>query len=66
MRCELYILVPHQRVRGIVLGHKGESINAICLAARLDAERALQRRLHLVLRVRVGRDRQLDDEGFEI
>ena len=54
------IYVGRDGHRGIVLGHRGETIKAVGQAARADLEAFLERRVHLILRV-LARPRWLDE-----
>ncbi|MFP4275639.1 MAG: KH domain-containing protein, partial [Paracoccaceae bacterium] len=47
------IYVAREGHKGIVLGHRGETIKAISTAAREELEEFLGRRVHLFLQVKV-------------
>ena len=59
-RIEQLIYVVRDGHKGIVLGHKGETIKAVSKAAREELEAFLGRRVHLFLQVKV-RPNWLDD-----
>lgn len=52
-RIDQVIYVTRDGHRGIVLGHKGETIKAVSKAARADLEEFLGRRIHLFLQVKL-------------
>ena len=52
-RIDQVIYVARDGHKGIVLGHKGETIKAISQAARIDIAAFLERPVHLFLQVRV-------------
>lgn len=45
--------VPAPRIRKMVVGHNGDTIRAVGVAARLEIEQLLKRPVHLYLNVRV-------------
>lgn len=53
VRIDQLIYVARDGHKGIVLGHKGETIKAVSQAARLELEAFLDRRVHLFLQVKV-------------
>ncbi|MEM6941702.1 MAG: GTPase Era [Pseudomonadota bacterium] len=59
-RIEQVIYVLRDGHKGIVLGHKGETIKAVSKAAREELEAFLERRIHLFLQVKV-RSNWLDE-----
>ncbi|MCJ7871217.1 GTPase Era [Marinovum sp. 2_MG-2023] len=59
-RIDQVIYVARDGHKGIVLGHKGESIKAISKAAREELEEFLGRRVHLFLQVKV-REKWLEE-----
>jgi len=52
-RVDQVVYVLRDGHKGIVLGHKGETIKAVGQAARADMEELLGRKVHLFLQVRV-------------
>jgi GTP-binding protein Era len=52
-RIDQVIYVVRDGHKGIVLGHKGETIKAISKAAREELESFLERRVHLFMQVKV-------------
>ena len=52
-RIDQVVYVVRDGHKGIVLGHKGETIKAIGQAARAELEEFLGRRVHLFLQVKV-------------
>jgi GTP-binding protein Era len=52
-RVDQVVYVMRDGHKGIVLGHKGETIKAVGQAARADMEELLGRKVHLFLQVRV-------------
>ncbi|KAJ56924.1 GTPase Era [Actibacterium mucosum KCTC 23349] len=52
-RIDQVIYVARDGHKGIVLGHKGETIKAVSTAARAELEEFLGRRVHLFLQVKV-------------
>ena len=52
-RVDQVIYVVRDGHKGIVLGHKGETIKAVSKAAREELEKFLDRRVHLFLQVKV-------------
>ncbi|ETX26937.1 GTPase Era [Roseivivax isoporae] len=59
-RIDQVVYVSRDGHKGIVLGHKGETIKAIGQAARAEIEEFLGRKVHLFLQVKV-RERWLDE-----
>jgi GTPase len=59
-RIEQFIYVMRDGHKGIVLGHKGETIKAISMAARIELEEFLGRKVHLFLQIKV-REGWLED-----
>ena len=59
-RIDQLIYVMRDGHKGIILGHKGETIKAVSKAARLELEEFLGRRVHLFLQIKV-RPNWLDD-----
>jgi len=60
-RIDQLIYVARDGHKGIILGHKGETIKAVSQAARLELEEFLGRRVHLFLKVKV-RPNWLDEK----
>lgn len=56
IRIEQSILVQRTSQRAIVLGHKGQAIKKIGMAARMELEELLETKVHLFLQVRVKPD----------
>lgn len=56
IRIEQSILVQRTSQRAIVLGHKGQTIKKIGMAARMELEELLETKVHLFLQVRVKPD----------
>ena len=52
-RIDQVIYVAREGHKGIVLGHKGETVKAVGQAARVEIEEFLGRRVHLFLQVKV-------------
>ena len=59
-RIEQIIYVLRDGHKGILLGNKGETIKAISMAARVELEKFLERKVHLFLKVKV-REGWLED-----
>jgi GTP-binding protein Era len=59
-RIEQFIYVMRDGHKGIVLGNKGETIKAISMAARIELEEFLGRKVHLFLQIKV-REGWLED-----
>ncbi len=59
-RIEQFIYVMRDGHKGIVLGNKGETIKAISMAARIELEEFLGRKVHLFLKIKV-REGWLED-----
>ena len=59
-RIEQFIYVIRDGHKGIVLGNKGETIKAISMAARIELEEFLGRKVHLFLKIKV-REGWLED-----
>ncbi|KAL4106010.1 hypothetical protein PRIC1_004064 [Phytophthora ramorum] len=53
VRIDQDIFVPAARVRKMVVGHNGDTIRSVGMAARDEIEELLQRKVHLYLNVRV-------------
>ncbi|KAG3111596.1 hypothetical protein PI124_g9233 [Phytophthora idaei] len=53
IRIDQDIFVPAPRVRKMVVGHNGDTIRSVGMAARDEIEQLLKRRVHLYLNVRV-------------
>ena len=53
MRIDQVIYVARDGHKGIVLGHKGETVKAVGQAARAELEAFLGRRVHLFVQVKV-------------
>lgn len=64
VRIGVTVLVRRESQRAILLGKGGQRIKAIGLAARLEIERLLERRVHLFLHVRVRPDWPNDPERY--
>ncbi len=60
VRIDQLIYVMRDGHKGIILGHKGETIKSVSKAARLELEEFLGRRVHLFLQIKV-RPNWLDD-----
>ena len=52
----LSIYVAREGHRGIILGKRGTTIRRIGMAARIELEEALERRIHLFSHVKVRKD----------
>lgn len=52
--CTIYVARDTQK--GIIIGHKGEKIKKVGIAARIDIESFLQKKVHLELFVKVSKD----------
>jgi len=63
-RVDQVIYVTRDGHKGIVLGHKGETIKAVSQAARADLEEFLGRRIHLFLQVKVRPGWQEEAERY--
>jgi len=63
-RIEQVIYVAREGHRGIVLGHRGETIKAVGQAARAELEEFMGRRAHLFLHVKVRPDWLEDAERY--
>jgi GTPase len=59
-RIQQFIYVMRDGHKGIVLGNKGETIKAISMAARIELENFLGRKVHLFLQIKV-REGWLED-----
>ncbi len=64
VRIDQVIYVSRDGHKGIVLGHKGETVKAVGKAARADLEQILDRRIHLFLQVRVRLNWQEEAERY--
>ena len=56
VRINAIIHVMRETQKGILIGHKGESLKKIGTQARLDIEKFLGKRVYLGLQVKVARD----------
>lgn len=65
IRIEQSILVQRTSQRAIVLGHKGQAIKKIGMAARMELEELLDTKVHLFLQVRVKPDWSEDRAFFQ-
>ncbi len=65
IRIEQSILVQRTSQRAIVLGHKGQAIKKIGMAARIELEELLDTKVHLFLQVRVKPDWSEDRAFFQ-
>ncbi|NVK58793.1 MAG: GTPase Era [Rhodobacteraceae bacterium] len=63
-RIDQIIYVSRDGHKGIVLGHKGETIKAIGQAARAEIEEFLGRKIHLFLQVKVRENWQDEAERY--
>jgi GTP-binding protein Era len=63
-RIDQVIYVARDGHRGIVLGHKGETIKAVSKAAREELETFLERRVHLFLQVRLRENWQNEADRY--
>ena len=63
-RIEQVIYVARQGHKGIVLGHKGETVKAVGQAARVELQEFLGHRVHLFLEVKVRPDWQEETERY--
>jgi len=61
VRIDQLVYVARDGHKGIILGHKGETIKAVGQAARADLEEFLDRKVHLFLQVKV-RPNWLEEE----
>ena len=57
VRIEQDIVVPSQSARAIVVGKQGVSVGVVGKAARMVMEEAWQRRVHLILNVKIASKR---------
>lgn len=64
-RIDQLVYVMRDGHKGIVLGHKGETIKAVGLAARTDLEEFLGRRVHLFIQVKVRPNWLEDSERYD-
>ena len=62
----LSIYVAREGHRGIILGKQGQTIRRIGMAARLELEDALERRLHLFSHVKVRKDWMDDAARYSV
>ncbi len=62
VRLDQVIYVERESQRKIVLGKGGQTIKALCQAARLELEKAFERRVHLFLFVKVRENWAQDPE----
>jgi GTP-binding protein Era len=65
VRVEQAIFVSREGHRGIVLGHRGETVKAVGRAAREELEAFLGHRVHLFLEVRLRENWQEEAERYE-
>jgi len=63
VRVEQTLVVPTPAVRKIVVGKDGSAIGQIGIAARKVCEEMFNRRVHLILNVKVTRGRRVREEG---
>ncbi|MEL6889232.1 MAG: GTPase Era [Pseudomonadota bacterium] len=64
-RIEQLIYVSRDGHKGIVLGHKGETIKAVSQAARAELTEFLGRKVHLFLQVKVREKWQEESERYD-
>ncbi len=64
VRIDQVIYVAREGHRGIVLGHRGETIKAVSMAARADIAEFLGRKVHLFLQVKVRPNWQNEAERY--
>lgn len=62
MRAELY--VERQSQKGILIGHKGEALKKVGIAARKDLEDFFQKQVHLETFVKVSKDWRKKDQSL--
>ena len=60
----LTIYVARDGHRGIILGKQGSTIRRIGMAARIELEEALDRRIHILSHVKVRKDWMDDAAGI--
>ena len=63
------IMVERESQKGIIIGHKGEALKRVGVAARADLEKFFGKQVHLELFVKVNKDwrsneRQLSRFGY--
>jgi GTPase len=61
IRIEAEIYVARDSQKGIIIGHKGESIKRVGVEARKDLEKFFEKQIHLELFVKVKKDWKNDD-----
>ncbi|WP_158966180.1 GTPase Era [Chachezhania sediminis] len=64
-RIDQVVYVSRDGHKGIVLGHKGETIKAVGQLARKDLEEMMDRRVHLFLQVRVRENWMNEAERYD-
>ena len=62
VRINAIIYVMRETQKGIIIGHKGESLKKIGIQARLDIEKFLGKQVYLGLQVKVARDWRNNDK----
>jgi GTP-binding protein Era len=62
VRINAIIYVMRETQKGIIIGHKGESLKKTGIAARLDIEKFLGKRAYLGLQVKVAQDWRNNDK----
>ena len=62
----LSIYVAREGHRGIILGKRGTTIRRIGMAARIELEQALERRIHLFSHVKVRKDWMDDAARYSV
>ena len=70
-RISAVILVERESQKGIIIGHKGEMLKKVGMAARLELEKFLGKKVFLQMYVKVSdnwrnNDRRLKEFGYEI
>ena len=65
------IMVERESQKGIIIGHKGEALKKVGIAARADLEKFFGKQVHLELFVKVNKDwrsnaRQLRRFGYDL
>ncbi|MEM9851291.1 MAG: KH domain-containing protein, partial [Pseudomonadota bacterium] len=65
VRVDQIVYVGQDRHKGIVLGHKGETVKAVNMAARKDLEDMLGQKVHLFIQVRARPKWENEPERFE-
>jgi GTP-binding protein Era len=59
------IYVERETQKGIIIGHKGESIKKVGTEARMDLEKFFGKKLHLNLFVKVKKDWRKNDRDLK-